>query len=120
MDDVACNHLQTLWEELEIYGFDLSWLKPHVQSALDMKTCVEKVLTMKRLEENVITLENDVTVLEKEIKNLTTKMIEAKVNLEITRRDLVQSKEGFEECDLDAQHLDVLLIIDVIFYVEHV
>ncbi|XP_014511352.1 MATH domain and coiled-coil domain-containing protein At3g58270-like [Vigna radiata var. radiata] len=103
MDDDACNHLQTLWEELEICGFDLSWLKPHVQSALDMKTCVEKVFNVKRWEENVITLENDVAVLEKEIKNLTTKMIEAKVNLEITRRDLVQAKEGFEECDLDAQ-----------------
>jgi len=60
MDDDACNHLQILWEELETCEFDLSWLKPHVQSALDMKTCVEKVVDVKKLEEKVNTLEENV------------------------------------------------------------
>ncbi|WVY98040.1 hypothetical protein V8G54_030191 [Vigna mungo] len=82
MDDDACNYLQTLWEELEICGFDLSWLKPRIDRALEMKK-----------------LEKDMTILEMEAKTLMTKMIEAKVNLEITR--LVKVKESFEECDLD-------------------
>lgn len=85
MDDDACNYLQTLWEELEICGFDLSWLKPRVDRALEMKK-----------------LEKDMTNLEMEVKTSMTKLIEAKVNLEITRR-LVKLKESFEECDLDAE-----------------
>jgi len=94
MDDESCNHLQTLWEELETFGFDLVWLKPHVQSALGMKTHVERVLEIERLKENLSTLEI-------ETKTLRTKMIEAEVNLEIARRDLL--KEGFEECNLDVE-----------------
>ncbi|XP_047175866.1 MATH domain and coiled-coil domain-containing protein At3g58260-like [Vigna umbellata] len=92
MDDDACNHLQTLWEELETCGFDLSWLKPQVQSALSMKTCVEKVLVVKRLEENVSSLEEEVAILEMEAKILRTKMIETEVNLEI-RRELLKTKK---------------------------
>lgn len=110
MKDDGCNHLQILWEELLTCEFDLSWLKPRVEFALGMKTCVKKVLAVKRLEENVITLEEDVTTLEKNVANLETeantlrtRMFEAKVNLEITRRELVKAKEGFEECDLDAE-----------------
>jgi len=30
-------------------------------------------------------------------------MIEAEVDVEITRRNLVKAKEGFEVCDLDAE-----------------
>ncbi|XP_047175868.1 uncharacterized protein LOC124843221 [Vigna umbellata] len=96
MDDDACNHLQTLWEELETFGFDLTWLKPHVQSALGMKTRVERVLEIKRLEQNV-------TSLEEKTKAMRTNMIEAEVNLEITRRDLFKAKEDFENCDLDSE-----------------
>ncbi|XP_014513159.1 uncharacterized protein LOC106771673 [Vigna radiata var. radiata] len=96
MDDDACNHLQTLWEELETFGFDLSWLRPHVQSALDMKTRVGRILEVKRLEEKV-------TSLEEKTKDMRTKMIEAEVNLEITRRELVKAKEDFENCDLDSE-----------------
>ncbi|XP_014511356.1 MATH domain and coiled-coil domain-containing protein At3g58270-like [Vigna radiata var. radiata] len=96
MDDDACNHLQILWEELETVGFDLSWLKPHVQSALGMKSRIERVLEVKRLEEKVISLEE-------KTKALRTEMIEAELNLEITRRELVKAKEDFENCDLDAK-----------------
>ncbi|KRH32941.2 hypothetical protein GLYMA_10G088100v4, partial [Glycine max] len=42
-DDDACKHLQNLWEELEVFRFDLTWLEPHVQSALSMKNYMEKV-----------------------------------------------------------------------------
>ncbi|KAG5151146.1 hypothetical protein JHK84_027618 [Glycine max] len=56
-DDDACKHLQNLWEELEVFRFDLTWLEPHVQSALSMKNYMEKVALVKRLEENVTALE---------------------------------------------------------------
>ena len=42
-------------------------------------------------------------ILEIEAKTLRTKIIEAEVNLEITRRDLVKAKQGFQDCDLDAE-----------------
>ncbi|XP_014490504.1 uncharacterized protein LOC106753226 [Vigna radiata var. radiata] len=110
MDNDNCNNLQTLWEELETFGFDLTWLKPHVQYALSMKTRVEKVLEVKRLEEyvttlkeNVSTLEENVTSLKEKTKALKIEMIEAKVNLEIATRDLVKTKDGFEDCDMDAE-----------------
>lgn len=57
MDDDVCNHLQTLWEKLKIFGFNLTWLEPHVQSALSIKICVKRALVVKRLEENVAILE---------------------------------------------------------------
>ncbi|KAG4920698.1 hypothetical protein JHK84_049546 [Glycine max] len=96
MNGDACNHLQILWEELKMFRFDLTWLEPHVQSALGMKTCIERSVQMKRMGE-------DVTALEMETKRLKAKMIEAEVNLEIARRNLMKEKEGFEECDLDAE-----------------
>ena len=61
-----------------------------------MKTCIERSVQMKRMGE-------DVTALEMETKRLKAKMIEAEVNLEIARRNLMKEKEGFEECDLDAE-----------------
>jgi len=110
MDDESCNHLQTLWEELQTFGFDLGWLKPHVESALGIKTRVEKVVEVKRLEENVITLkenvdtlEENVCTLEEKTKALRRKIIEAEVNLEMAKRDLVKAIKGSEECDLDAE-----------------
>ncbi|KOM40450.1 hypothetical protein LR48_Vigan04g064800 [Vigna angularis] len=96
MDHDAYNNLQILWEEVETFGFDLEWLIPHVQFALGVKTHVERALEVKRLEENV-------TILEMEAMTSRTKMIEAMVNLRRTRRDLVKTKDGFEECDLDAE-----------------
>ncbi|CAJ1967351.1 unnamed protein product [Sphenostylis stenocarpa] len=96
MDNDAYNHLKILWEELETCKFDLTWLEPHVQSALGMKSCVERAVEVKRLEENMATLETETEI-------LRTKFIEAEVNLELTRRDLVKAKEGFDVCDLDAE-----------------
>lgn len=96
MNEDACNQLQILWEELETFKFDLAWLEPHVQSALGMKTCMERTIEVKKMKENV-------TNLEMETKKLKEKMIEAEVNLEIARRELVKANVGFEECDLDAE-----------------
>ena len=79
-----------------MFRFDLTWLEPHVQSALAMKTCIERAVRVKRTRE-------DVTALEMETKRLKAKMIQAEVDLEIARRNLMKEKEGFEECDLDAE-----------------
>ncbi|XP_027908181.1 MATH domain and coiled-coil domain-containing protein At2g01790-like isoform X1 [Vigna unguiculata] len=34
MDDEACNHLQILWDTVNTFGFDLSWLEDDVEDAL--------------------------------------------------------------------------------------
>ncbi|KAK7392745.1 hypothetical protein VNO78_21192 [Psophocarpus tetragonolobus] len=96
MNDNACNHLQILWEELETFKFDLSWLEPHVKSALSMKNYTERTIQLNKLKENV-------SALEKEVKMLKAKIMEAKVNLEIAKRDLAKTIEGFEECSLEAE-----------------
>lgn len=82
MNDDACNQLQILWEELEAFRFDLSWLKPHVQFALDIKSYHERAGHVKKLRKNVDILE---------------------ANLKIARRELVKAEEGFEERDLNAE-----------------
>ncbi|XP_061351806.1 MATH domain and coiled-coil domain-containing protein At3g58270-like isoform X2 [Gastrolobium bilobum] len=96
MDDDACEHLQILWEELETFRFDLSWLEPHVQSALGMKSYMERAVQVKMMKQNV-------AALEMEMKRLKAQMDAAEVDIEIARRDLVDAEEGFEEKDLDAE-----------------
>ncbi|KAF7842920.1 MATH domain and coiled-coil domain-containing protein [Senna tora] len=95
MNDEACDHLQILWDELETFKFDLTWLEPHVQSALGMKSHLEKAMQLKKLKENV-------NALEMETRRLKAKLAAAEIDLEIARRDLVQAQEGFEERDTDA------------------
>ena len=95
MNDDACNELQNLWEELEIVRFDdLTWLEPHVQSALGMKGYMERAAQVKKLKENVLDLEG-------EIESLKTKMTAADVDLEIAKKELAKAEEGFVKRDLD-------------------
>ena len=94
MDEEACDHLQILWEELETFKFDLTWLEPYVQSALGMKNYMERIDQVEKMKEKV-------SFLEMEAKMLEEKMIETKVNLEIARRELTKMTEGFVEYNLD-------------------
>lgn len=94
MNDQACKDLQVLWDELEKFRFDVTWLEPHVQSALGMKSYVEKALEVEKLKENVVAL-----VLETE--RLKAKLLTAEVNLDIERR-LLKAK-GFTEIDLNSE-----------------
>jgi len=94
MDEEACDHLQVLWEELETFKFDLTWLESHVQSALGMKNYMERIVQVKKMKEKVSSLEMEAKMLEE-------KIIETKVNLEITRRELTKMIEGFVEYNLD-------------------
>ncbi|KAK2418609.1 MATH domain and coiled-coil domain-containing protein [Trifolium repens] len=54
MNDLACKDLHNLWEELEAFSFDLTWLEPHVQSALGMRSYLEKVKKVEKLKDNEI------------------------------------------------------------------
>ncbi|KAJ7975932.1 Ubiquitin carboxyl-terminal hydrolase family protein [Quillaja saponaria] len=96
MTDDACEHLQVLWEELETFKFDLSWLEPHVQSALSMKTYLEKAEQVKKLQDNVAALEI-------EMKRLQANLAVGEVEAEVARRDLVKAEEGFEERDMNTE-----------------
>ncbi|MED6127843.1 hypothetical protein PIB30_092027 [Stylosanthes scabra] len=94
MNEEACNHLGNLWDELETFRFDLSWLEPHVQSALRMKNYMERSAKVKSAKENV-------GALEMEMKKLKAMVDAVEVDLEMARRELVKVEEGFEERDLD-------------------
>ncbi|CAJ2632158.1 unnamed protein product [Trifolium pratense] len=80
MNEQACKELQVLWNELEKFKFDLSWLEPHVQSALGMKSFVEKAI---------------------QVEKLKTELVAAEVNLD-TERNLMKEK-GLKEVDLDSE-----------------
>jgi hypothetical protein len=83
-DDKACDDLQVLWEELEKYRSDLTWLEPHVQSAIGIKNYVEKALYVEKLKKNV-------TDHELETKRLKIKLVAAEKNLNM-ERDLLKEK----------------------------
>ncbi|MED6106212.1 hypothetical protein PIB30_002666 [Stylosanthes scabra] len=93
MDEKAFNKLHCLWEELQLFGFELSWLEPHVESALGMKGYLERVKTLK---ENVIGLEM-------EMKMLRAKMAVTEIDLELAKRDLAEVQMGFEDKDMDKE-----------------
>ncbi|XP_061372129.1 MATH domain and coiled-coil domain-containing protein At3g58270-like [Gastrolobium bilobum] len=89
-------HLQVLWEELHSFGFDLTWLEPHVHSALDAKAYLERAEHVKNLRVNVATLEI-------EMRKFEAKLAVAELDLEVSRRDLTEIANGFEERDMDAE-----------------
>ncbi|KAL1331739.1 hypothetical protein AAHE18_12G208500 [Arachis hypogaea] len=96
MDEEASSHLQILSEELKTFRFDLTWLEPHVQSALSMKNYMERSAEVKIVKENV-------AALEMEMKKLKAMVADVEVDLEMARRELVKVEEGFEERDLDGE-----------------
>ncbi|XP_058742654.1 MATH domain and coiled-coil domain-containing protein At3g58340-like [Vicia villosa] len=67
MNDLACKDLQIFWEELELFSFDLTWLKPHVQSALGMKRYLEELEEVEKLKINVASLELEMQMLKSKI-----------------------------------------------------
>jgi hypothetical protein len=80
INEQACKELQLLWNELKKFKFDLTWLEPHVQSALGMKSFVEKAI---------------------QVEKLKTELVAAEVNLD-TERNLLIAK-GLKEVDLDSE-----------------
>ncbi|XP_027349368.1 MATH domain and coiled-coil domain-containing protein At3g58270-like [Abrus precatorius] len=94
--DDCMMHLQTLWEELQPFGFDLIWLEPHVKSALGAKAYLERAECMKNLRVNVASLEM-------ETRKLKAKLAVTELDLEVARKDLEEVENGFEERDMDAE-----------------
>ncbi|WJX81344.1 hypothetical protein P8452_64239 [Trifolium repens] len=94
MNEQACKDLQVIWDELQKFRFDLTWVEPHFQYALGMKSYVEKVLQLEKLKENMVTLEL-------ETERLKAKMDVAEVNIDV-EKDLLKAK-GFEERDLESE-----------------
>lgn len=90
MDEQACKDLQLLWEELETFKFDLSWLKAYVQFALSMENYVEELVAAEKLKENV-------AALELKMKRLNLKLVAAKANLDKVSNFL--KEEGFHKVD---------------------
>ncbi|MED6108138.1 hypothetical protein PIB30_020585 [Stylosanthes scabra] len=84
--------LQDLWDGVEMrFDYDLSWLEPHVKSAL---TYFEKATKVKKLK-------GDVADLQEKSKSLKAKAIAMNADLEITKKELAMAEEGFVERDLD-------------------
>jgi hypothetical protein len=94
MNEQACKDLQVLWDELEKFKFDLTWLEPQVQYALGMKSYVEKALQLEKLKQYVVALEL-------ETERLKPKLVAAEVNIDI-EKDLLKAN-GFEERDLESE-----------------
>ncbi|XP_040368905.1 uncharacterized protein LOC112203252 [Rosa chinensis] len=79
--------LQILWDELECFKFDLTWLQPHVQSVFGMKNMTGRVDRMRE----------DVKILENEIKSRRLMLAAAEVDLERAKEDLVKAEQGFKK-----------------------
>ncbi|XP_061999767.1 uncharacterized protein LOC133717128 isoform X2 [Rosa rugosa] len=89
-----CEHLQVLWEEVETFRFDLSWLEPYVQSALGMKKFREREGVLKKLRE-------DDDALKTEIKRLRERLSVAEVDHAVAKRNLAKAEESFGEANLN-------------------
>lgn len=94
MNEQACEELQVLWDELQKFKFDITWLEPQVQYALGNRSYVEKALEVEKLKGNVADLEL-------ETERIKAKLAAAEGNLEI-ERDLLKA-QGIKERDLDSE-----------------
>ncbi|XP_015951329.1 MATH domain and coiled-coil domain-containing protein At3g58360-like [Arachis duranensis] len=94
-DDAACKELQDLWDEVEIVRFDdLTWLEPHVKSALRIKVYKVK-------EEMVTKLKGSVVDLEDRVESLKANVAAAKDDLEGAKMELAIAEKGFVKKDLN-------------------
>ncbi|QHO25683.1 hypothetical protein HN51_048992 [Arachis hypogaea] len=91
--DDACKELQDLWDEAEIRFDDLSWLEPHVKSALSY---FENAAKVEKLKANVVNLEEKAKILKAEA-------IAIDADLETTKEELAKAEERFVARDLDDQ-----------------
>lgn len=90
-----CKHLQDLWEELvKSSGFDLTWLEPHVKSALGVKAHLESAQQLKKLMDNVVSLEI-------KMKKLRGQLAAAEAEFEVARRGLSEVRKGFQVMDIN-------------------
>ncbi|XP_050386990.1 uncharacterized protein LOC126803242 isoform X2 [Argentina anserina] len=91
-----CEHLHVLWEEVQTFRFDLSWLEPFVQSALGMKKFGEREGVLQKLRE-------DVDALETEIKGLRERLAVTEVALGVAKRDLTKAEKSFSKAYMNSK-----------------
>lgn len=94
MNEEACKKLQDMWDVIEKYKFDVKWLEPSFQSAMGMKSLVEKATLVKKLKDILVALDL-------ETGKIKTKLAAAEINLDV-ERGLLKAK-GFEDIDLDSK-----------------
>ncbi|CAJ2632164.1 unnamed protein product [Trifolium pratense] len=94
MNEQGCKDLQVLWDELQKFKFEFTWIEPQVQYALGMKSYVEKALQLEKLKENIVALQL-------EMERLNAKLVGAEVSFD-KEKDLLKAK-GYEERDLDSE-----------------
>ncbi|XP_028775419.1 protein RESTRICTED TEV MOVEMENT 3-like [Neltuma alba] len=95
-DKEASEQLQQLWEELEMIRLDLSWLEPLVKSALNMKGYDEKGEKIKKLKQNLVVAETEMNIIKE-------KLASTEQSVQVTRKELRNAEEDFEEKDLDVE-----------------
>lgn len=75
MNEEECKWLQLLWKEVQVFGFDLSWLAPQVEFVLKY---VEKMNKVNKLEE-------EKKRLEVRIQELSMELFETKQQMESSK-----------------------------------
>ncbi|XP_022642050.1 MATH domain and coiled-coil domain-containing protein At3g58360-like [Vigna radiata var. radiata] len=94
MDNEACNYYKKIWDEVKIFGFDLSWIESEFKSASNLKSYMENAAKVRKAK----VIMND---LETRTEKLKEAVIETETELEMAKRDFERAKEGFEESNLD-------------------
>ncbi|XP_058742645.1 protein RESTRICTED TEV MOVEMENT 3-like [Vicia villosa] len=94
MNEEACKKLHGLWDVIEKFKFDVTWLEHSFQSAMGMKSLVEKATQVEKLKDSMLALEL-------ETERIKTKLAAAEINLDV-EKDLLKAK-GFNDIDLDSK-----------------
>jgi len=92
MNEEEFEWLQLLWDEVQVFGFDLSWLAPQVEFVLNY---VEKMSKVNKLEKEKKSLELRIEELSMELFETEKEMESSKGDLESLRvelGDLVESE----------------------------
>jgi hypothetical protein len=92
MNEDACEWLQVLWDEVQVFGFDLSWLAPQVEFAFEYGEKMSKV-----------------NMLEEEKKRLEVRIQELSMELFETKKEMESSKDGLEKFRVELEDFDLLL-----------
>ncbi|KAM5585432.1 hypothetical protein ABKV19_004697 [Rosa sericea] len=85
----TCRELRKLWAELEVFRFDLSWLKTDFETALRMKNHVERARQMRE----------EMNALDTQRKRLKAELASVEVNFEEAQRKVADAEELLE-CEL--------------------
>ncbi|KAL5067499.1 hypothetical protein RYX36_018386 [Vicia faba] len=96
MDEDDVEKIRSLWEELEKSSeLELSWLEPYVQSALGVKSHIERAKKLKKLKDKVVALDI-------KMKKLRDELAASQAQYAIARKGLSEARNGFQEMSINA------------------